>query len=282
MQLAWKTVPKSEEIIIQLSEAERQELHRANIPVSITKKLLHSYLTEKQGFFLLRTQINDSEEALQRNIYEKICTLVGKLNTRYGAFYDVKDYGGDYRESRIPVSQTHEATGFHTDSSALNYFPKFVGLLCVRPAKQGGESLLANALNFLDYADQTMPECSALLKIPVIRDIVTPGTTFSLENLKNNRFPVLNDETETPVIRYMRYWIERGHEKSGIALPKAYLDTLNEFDAFLEKPENQFRYAMEAGDILLFNNTFLLHNRTAFENFEDASKERLLVRTWLD
>jgi alpha-ketoglutarate-dependent taurine dioxygenase len=93
---------------------------------------------------------------------------------------------------------------------------------------------------------------------------------------------VLNDETETPVIRYMRYWIERGHEKSGIALPKAYLDTLNEFDAFLEKPENQFRYAMEAGDILLFNNTFLLHNRTAFENADEASKERLLVRTWLD
>jgi len=282
MELCWNKVPKPEEVIIQLDHAEKEQLGDGMLPSKLNKKFLHSYLNKRPGFFLLKTGITDEQEAMQRLVYEKICTTIGNLNTRYGAFYDVKDYGGDYRESRIPVSQTHETTGFHTDSSALNYYPRYVGLMCVRPALSGGESLLANALDFLNYADRRMPECAALLKIPVIRDIVTPGTEFSLENLRANRFPVLNEDGEIPVFRYMRYWIERGHAKAENPLPKAYIDALNELDAFLEKTENQFVYAMESGDMLIFNNTILLHNRTAFINTPQTGKERLMVRTWID
>lgn len=282
MELCWNKVPKPEEVIIQLDHAEKQQLGDGMLPSKLNKKFLHSYLNKRPGFFLLKTGITDEQETMQRLVYEKICTTIGNLNTRYGAFYDVKDYGGDYRESRIPVSQTHETTGFHTDSSALNYYPRYVGLMCVRPALSGGESLLANALDFLNYADRRMPECVALLKIPVIRDIVTPGTEFSLENLRANRFPVLNEDDEIPVFRYMRYWIERGHAKAENPLPKAYIDALNELDAFLEKTENQFVYLMESGDMLIFNNTILLHNRTGFTNTPQTGKERLIVRTWID
>jgi alpha-ketoglutarate-dependent taurine dioxygenase len=282
MQLAWKVMPKTEEVIIQLDTNDKQQIQHGNIPEKLNKKYVLNLVNERPGFFIVKTGISDSNEALQRAVYEKICLLLGRLNTRYGAFYDVKDYGGDYRESRIPVSQTHDTTGFHTDSSALNYYPKYVGLLCIRPALSGGESLLANALDFLEYAERLMPECSALLKIPVIRDIVTPGTEFSMDNLRANRFPVLNDENEIPVFRYMRYWIERGHEKAETPLPEAYIEALNELDKFLNKPENQFRYSMEAGDMLIFNNTILLHNRTAFTNPPESNKERLMVRTWID
>lgn len=281
-QLVWKKVPTPTEVTIHLTEEECDQLQKGLVPQSITKEKLLQLLVSKPGFFLLKTGLSDEKEKLQRDIYRKICSMLGKLNTRYGEFYDVKDYGGNYRESRIPVSQTHDATGFHTDSSAANYYPRFVGLLCIRPALKGGESLLANALNFLEYADRLMPEYSALLKIPVIRDIVTPGTEFSIENLRSNRFPVLNDENDIPVFRYMRYWIERGHQKAEIPLPKAYLEALNELDAFLDKPENQFQYAMKEGDILIFNNTILLHNRTSFENAPQADKERLMVRAWID
>jgi len=282
MQLCWNTIPKIEEAVVPLDSMEQQHILNGEIPSKLTKKFLLNFLNNRPGFFLLKTGISDENELVQRAVYEKICTRIGNLNTRYGAFYDVKDYGGDYRESRIPVSQTHETTGFHTDSSALNYYPRYVGLMCVRPAQQGGESLLANALDFLKSTERRIPECAALLKIPVIRDIVTPGTEFSLENLRANRFPVLNEDGEIPVFRYMRYWIERGHDKAGIPLPTAYIDALNELDKYLASAENQFCYAMEAGDILMFNNTVLLHNRTSFTNSQDAGKERLMVRTWID
>jgi hypothetical protein len=282
MQLTWNVVPNPEEVIIQFDTSEKQQIQQGNIPEKLNKKYVLNLVKERPGFFIVKTGISDSNEALQRAVYEKICLLLGQLNTRYGAFYDVKDYGGDYRESRIPVSQTHDTTGFHTDSSAKNYYPKYAGLLCIRPALSGGESLLANALDFLEFADQKMPECSALLKIPVIRDIVTPGTDFSMDNLRANRFPVLNNEGDIPVFRYMRYWIERGHEKAGIPLPVAYVDALNELDKFLDKSENQFRYLLEAGDMLFFNNTVLLHNRTSFVNPPETGKERLMVRTWID
>ena len=80
----------------------------------------------------------------------------------------------------------------------------------------------------------------------------------------------------------MRYWIERGHQKADIPLSKEYIEVLNLFDNYLENSQNQFGYSLESGDILLFNNTFLLHNRTAFINSEIEGKERLLVRTWID
>jgi hypothetical protein len=154
-----------------------------------------------------------------------------------------------------------------------------VGLLCIRPAISGGDSLLVNACNFLS---SVKIEQKNLLKVPVIRDIITPGKEYSLENLLKNKFPILNEDGPFPIFRYMRYWIERGHQKADIPLSKEYIELLNQFDSYLESPINQFCYSLESGDILLFNNTFLLHNRTAFINSEIEGQERLLVRTWID
>lgn len=281
-KLIWRFIPKPQEVIIQLNAPELLLIQQGKIPARLNKKFLSDILDERPGFFIINTGISDKNELLQREVYGKICSVLGTLNKRYGEFYDVKDYGGDYRLSRIPVSQTHETTGFHTDSSALNYYPKYVGLLCVRPAKSGGESLLANGIDFLEYTRHSNPEYRSLLKIPVIRDIVTPGTEFSMKNLRANCFPVLSDEDNYPVFRYMRYWIERGHEKAEIPLSKNYTEVLDALDQFLNKPENQFIYPMKAGDILIFNNTFLLHNRTAYIDNSDVGKERLMVRTWID
>jgi len=282
MELCWNKVPKPEEVIIQLDHAEKEQLGDGMLPSKLNKKFLHSYLNKRPGFFLLKTGITDEQEAMQRLVYEKICTTIGNLNTRYGAFYDVKDYGGDYRESRIPVSQTHETTGFHTDSSAVGYYPKAVGLLCVRPALEGGESLLVNAANAYTHLIRNFPVYEKLLGFSAILDIVTPGTEFSLENLRKNCFPILEKSDTTFTFRYMRYWLERGHQKAGEPLPDGYVEMLNALDHYLDQPKNQLSILMQAGDILIFNNTFLLHNRTAFTNSAEKVHERIMVRAWMD
>jgi hypothetical protein len=174
----------------------------------------------------------DSNEQTQRLLYRNLCNKLGTLNNRYGELYDVKDYGGNYKDSNIPVSQTHDTTGFHSDSSAIDYFPFYLVLLCIRPAISGGDSLLVNASNFLN---SVKVEQKNLLKVPVIRDIITPGKEYSLENLLKNKFPILNEDGPFTIFRYMRYWIERGHQKADIPLSKEYIEVLNQFDNYLDQ-----------------------------------------------
>ena len=279
MNVQWSSIPQIEDVVISLKPQQLIELKQGHLPEFIDKDFLRNLLDSSPGFLILKTGITDSDEQIQRLVYRTLCSQLGTLNNRYGELYDVKDYGGNYKDSNIPVSQTHDTTGFHTDSSAIDYFPIYAGLLCIRPAISGGDSLLVNASNFLSSVSL---ENKNLLKVPVIRDIITPGKEFTLENLLKNRFPILNEDGPFPIFRYMRYWIERGHQKAGIPLSKEYIDVLNEFDSYLENSQNQFDYSLESGDILLFNNTFLLHNRTAFINSEIEGQERLLVRTWID
>ncbi|MGV2389786.1 MAG UNVERIFIED_CONTAM: TauD/TfdA family dioxygenase [Microcystis novacekii LVE1205-3] len=73
-----------------------------------------------------------------RLIYAFISRIFGLLNQRYGYFFDVIDRGMDYTKEAIPVSMTNAETGYHTDSTAKNYFPDIVGLLCLASADEGG------------------------------------------------------------------------------------------------------------------------------------------------
>ena len=280
--LIWDHIPDASQALLFFSEEEQMQLRHGHLPERMNQNWFRRFLDASPGFILLRTQINDQHEDIQRRIYSECCKSIGKLNERYGAFYDVKDYGGDYINSRIPISQTHDTTGFHTDSSAAGYFPKVVGLLCIRPALEGGQSLLVNAANAYVHLIANFPAYEALLTFSAIRDIVTPGTEFSLENLKRNRFPILEKSDSTFTFRYMRYWLERGHQKAGEPLPESYIEMLNALDHYLDRAEHQFSVLMEAGDILIFNNTFLLHNRTAFTNAPEIEHERLMVRAWID
>jgi alpha-ketoglutarate-dependent taurine dioxygenase len=40
-------------------------------------------------------------------------------------------------------------------------------------------------------------------------------------------------------------------------------------------------FTLKPGEILFFNNRWLLHNRTSFVDFEEPERRRHLVRLWL-
>ena len=71
MQLTWNVVPNPEEVIIQLDTSEKQQIQQGNIPEWLTKKHVLNLVSERPGFFIIKTGISDSNEALQRAVYEK-------------------------------------------------------------------------------------------------------------------------------------------------------------------------------------------------------------------
>jgi len=213
--------------------------------------------------------------------YLAVGAAMGETMGNYGRLYDVRDYGGSYKTERIPVSQTRAATGFHTDSSARDTMPDIVALLCLQPASVGGESLIVSAATVHEELRKTnMPVLTSLYR-EFIRNIVTPGTDNVLEALMDNRFPVFSQGLYSPQLsfRYMRYWIEKGHQEAKMELTQAYLDALDVLDGLLESPRFAVRFKLEAGDQLWVNNHIVAHNRTGYE--EDPQRPRHFVRMWI-
>jgi len=206
---------------------------------------------------------------------------MGNTIGNYGRLYDVKDHGGSYKKERIPVSQTRATTGFHTDSSAHNTMPDIVALLCVQPARTGGESLVVSAAAIHEELRKTNPETLTLLYREFIRDVVTPGVGKTREALLNNRFPVFSQGLYGPGVsfRYMRYWIEKGHQEAELALSDKEMAALDTLDMLLSLPRFAAQFRLEAGDHVWANNHVVAHNRTGYE--EDPQEPRHLVRMWI-
>ena len=233
------------------------------------------------GFVLIQFGENLNDQEL-RLLYAFISRGIGTINDRYGYFFDVVDQGLDYTKEVIPVSKTSSSTGYHTDSTAKEYFPDIVGLLCLQPGHKGGASQITNAADVFEYIQDNFPQALIELLKPVIRDVITPGTINNYEAIRKNAFPIFSLDDDRFTFRYMRYWIESAHLKTNVNLSEALLSGLNAIDVFFAKPQNTIEFLMKRGDMLFLNNRFLCHNRTEFENDISSSHVRKLVRTWVN
>jgi alpha-ketoglutarate-dependent taurine dioxygenase len=215
-----------------------------------------------------------------RQLYAMTSRALGWINNRYTYFFDVMDRGLDYTKEAIPVSKTKAETGYHTDSTAKHYFPDIIGLLCLQPAKSGGESLITNAANLFQHITNEHPELKELLHQAWCRDVITPGTINNTEAILANDIPIYQYDAEGGVVfRYMRYWIESALVKLGREIPFELTRSLDIIDNYFATPEHAMCFRLERGDMLFVNNRFICHNRTAIE---DGEKPRVYVRAWIN
>jgi len=296
--MIWDKLPFSKEFIFDLN---KDFSNLINNLTEVQKKLLiegpnefninvsYNWLNELQlklkaspGFVLIKTGNLYTDEEL-RCIYALYCRSLGLLNNHYGYFYDVIDQGLDYTKKAIPVSMTSASTGYHTDSTAKEYLPDIVGLLCLYPGAVGGDSLLTNAANLYNHLYQNFLNEFKTMQNPIIRDVITPGTTNSVEKIIENAFPIFSFPNEGFTFRYMRFWIESAYQKTGQIMPEELIQGLNETDRFFSSSQNHLQFRLERGDILLLNNRFICHTRTAFENNTASfDNHRRLVRSWIN
>jgi hypothetical protein len=217
------------------------------------------------------------EQAL-RLIYLAVGLELGSVVETYGRLYDVADSGESYRDKPIPVSQTRESTGMHTDSSSKAVCPRVIGLLCIRQAPRGGLSKLVSAAQVHEQLRAGSPALLERLYDSYVRDVVTPGAERDPARVLANRFPIFSCEGRLR-LRYMRYWIERGHSRTGLSLSAEDLAAFDALDARLADPMNVLTFRMSAGEMLFIDNTTTAHDRDAYE--DDLSAPRLLVRMWV-
>lgn len=211
-------------------------------------------------------------------LYQALGAAMGQIIETYGRLYDVVDSGESYKTSAIPVSQTRESTGMHTDSSRKDNCPDYVGLLCHRPARSGGGSRITSAAEAHEALRRRSPDALKLLYQDFIRDVVTPGADRDPTQVLANRFPVFRYESGL-TLRYMRYWIETGHRITSVPLRPEEERAMDLLDEELSREEHMVRFDLAAGDMLWVANRGVAHDRDAYT--DDPSHPRWLQRQWV-
>ena len=81
--------------------------------------------------------------------------------------------------------------------------------------------------------------------------------------------------------RYLRNYIISGHELENVPLSPLQKDSIDLLEQITQVPENILSYDLKTNDMIFFDNHRILHGRTMFEDYEDESRKRHLLRTWI-
>ena len=238
-------------------------------------------LEEGRGFVIIdRLPINELSQREAVALYWLVGQLLGEpfvQNVQGTLLYDVRDTGQDVA-SGARFSVTSYESSFHTDNSFGDSILDYVGLLCLKTAKSGGISQNVSGFAALDVLRQEHPEALEVLSQPLHVD--RRGGFQEGESPTVLRPVVAWDRSEL-ILRYLRYWIEAGHEKVGQPLTAGERRALDVLDDVLKRPDLRVEFSLEPGQIYFINNRWILHNRTAFVDHAELEQRRHLVRLWL-
>jgi hypothetical protein len=163
------------------------------------------------------------------------------------------------------------ALDYHNDGSDL------VGLMCLRKARSGGLSCVANAVAIYNELVRTRPDLAEVLFAPQPYDMrgeQAPG------NKPFYLFPVFTEHKERFFIRFIPAYIRASqrHEEAPRLSPKV-LEALDAVSAMARDPRFNVTMDLAPGEMQFINNYHVLHGRTRYEDGD--GHKRHFKRLWL-
>ncbi len=175
---------------------------------------------------------------------------------------------GDIADPNTRVFQTNAYLPYHTDPSDA------VCLLCIRKARMGGLSSLVSAAAIHNAILREHPAMLGLYYRPYhYAHLRADGAGFS---------PIFSYHNGKLSCRYLRQYIELGHEQREQPLTEAERAALDLFDVVSQREEMRLDMMLEPGDMQFANNYAVLHSRSAFQDAEALDMRRKLLRLWLN
>jgi len=184
----------------------------------------------------------------------------------------VRDLGASSKDPNTRIYQTSERQTFHTDSADV------VGLLCLRKAREGGESLLVSAETLYNRFKSERPDLLPRLFDPVATDRrgeVPEGEKPFVE------IPILNWFDGFLTVFYQRQYIESAQRfDEAMRLTSDHHEAMDLFDSLANDPEIHLAMQLEPGDMQFVYNHSQLHDRTGFIDWPDPAQRRHLMRLY--
>ena len=169
-------------------------------------------------------------------------------------------------------SKANQELAMHTD------FCEILAMLCVRDAKEGGESHLASSLAVHNELLAMQPELLRSLYegFPYHRrgeqpDAHEPVTPYNV--------PVFSSTEGHVSSFFLRNHALAGMAEIGREPTTRELDALNKVREIAAQQQLTFR--MAPGEAIIANNYTVYHSRSEFIDHDDPATKRLMVRMWL-
>lgn len=240
-------------------------------------KHLSSQLIDGIGFCLVRRiPVEDYSIEKAATMFYGLGAYLGNARMQNASGHvlgHVRDLNVRSDDPKVRIYQTNERQSFHTDSSDI------VGLLCLKDARAGGESLLVSAVTIFNEMRRARPDLLELLFDPIATDRrgeVPAGMKpfFTI--------PVFNWYREYLTVIYQRQYIDSAQRfGDAFRLTPKHVDALDMFDQFANEPGLNLSMRLAPGDMQFVYNHGLLHDRTAFEDWPSLENRRHLLRLWL-
>ena len=174
---------------------------------------------------------------------------------------------GDVTKKTTRVYETNLYLPYHSDPSDV------VGLLCVRKAKRGGLSSLVSVAAIYN---------EILAKHPEYLGLYYRCWYFShLCEDQPSLSPIFSHHQGKLSCRYLRQYIELGHEIRELPLSRVEIEALDLFDEIMHREDMRLSMMLEPGDLQFANNYAVLHSRNEFEDHGVHELNRKMLRLWL-
>ena len=213
---------------------------------------------------------------MRATIFCGIGSHIGRARSQNAAGHllgHVRDVGADINDPNTRIYQTTSRQSFHTDSCDV------VGLLCVREAMSGGDSMLASSMTAYNEILKRRPDLAPHLFLPVATD--RRGEVPENED-PFFTIPVYSWHRNFLTCIYQRNYIDSAQRfETAPRLSAQQLEVLDLLDDIVNEPDMHLRMRLQPGDMQFVYNHSLLHDRTGFTDWPEAEKRRHLLRLWL-
>ncbi|MBT3990505.1 MAG: TauD/TfdA family dioxygenase [Rhodospirillaceae bacterium] len=197
-------------------------------------------------------------------------------NSRGHRLGDVWDEGKSYDDPTARGYQTNQKMDFHTDLMPVDV----LGLLCLRQSKSGGESALVSALTIHNVLKKERPDLLEELYGNFNMD-------WRGEEPEGEKpyftIPMVSHAKGRTTSRFVsrQYFESTSRFGDEAALKEGQREALNLVQEIANRPELRITMMMQEGDMQFINNHTILHARSAFEDHDDPTLKRHLLRMWI-
>jgi hypothetical protein len=283
---------------VELSERDQRELDHAltkarsvsanlidigleQFPLDDLKRKLEGIerdLIEGRGFVRIRTldtaKYSDDDLTM---LYWGIGIHLGDpwpQNAKGHVMGDVTDQGKPLSDPTFRGNELGQvALDYHTDGADL------IGLMCLRKAKTGGLSCVANVVSIYNELVRTRPDLVEALYEPLPYDLrgeqAAGGRPFYM-------FPVFSEHADRLFVRFIPAYVRASqrHAEAPRLSAKAS-EALDVVSAMARDPKNNVYMDLAPGEMQFINNYHVLHGRTSYEDDAAHGYKRHLKRLWL-
>jgi alpha-ketoglutarate-dependent taurine dioxygenase len=154
-----------------------------------------------------------------------------------------------------------------------------IAFLCLQQALRGGDNFVVSAITLYNELLSTRPDLVEVLMEPFYyqRHNVDPANPSAYYQQ-----PVFSIYQGHFAAQLLRVLIDRAYQ-SGDVPPMTDLqrEALDALDTMAEDSTIHVRFRQRPGDMVLMNNMVTLHRRSEFEDDDDPTRKRHLLRLWL-